>query len=93
MTKLLAAVVIVSGLLIMRHPAWGQAWITTSAPVTKEAVASSGEVSKLVAVVYTDGNGGGGPIFVSAGSGTNWTQTGAPLTEWTPWLLRRTAPG
>jgi hypothetical protein len=81
MKRLLAAVVIISGLLIARH--CGQAWTTTSALVTNwEAVASSADGSRLVAVVYTDGNGGGGPIFISSDSGTNWTQTSAPLAEW-----------
>jgi hypothetical protein len=83
MKKLPVALVFLSGLLIARHLACAQAWITTTAPLTNwEAVASSADGSKLVAVVYTDGHGGGGPIFVSSDSGTNWTLTSAPLAEW-----------
>ena len=83
MKKLFVALLIMSGLLTVGRRACAQAWATTSAPVTNwEAVASSADGSKLVAVVYTDGSGGGGPIFVSTDSGTNWTQTGAPLAEW-----------
>jgi hypothetical protein len=83
MKKLLAVVATITGLLDARHAACGQVWTTTTAPATNwQAVASSADGSKLVAVVYTDGQGGGGPIFVSSDSGTNWTPTSAPLAEW-----------
>jgi hypothetical protein len=83
MKQFLAAFIIAEFLLAGLHSACAQTWATANAPVTNwQAVASSADGSKVVAVVYTDGNGGGGPVYVSSDAGTNWTQTTAPLAEW-----------
>ena len=75
--------VIIVAVLLAGHPACGQTWNNANAPQTNwQAVASSADGSKLVAVVYTDGSGGGGPIYVSSDGGTNWTPTIAPLADW-----------
>jgi hypothetical protein len=55
-----------------------QGWTLTSAPITNwQAVASSADGTKLVAVVN------GGPIYTSADSGASWSITTAPTTNWT----------
>jgi hypothetical protein len=55
----------------------GQNWLQTTAPSTNwQAVASSADGAKLVAVVN------GGLIYISADSGANWSTTTAPATNW-----------
>jgi hypothetical protein len=66
----------------------GATWTPTGAPSLRWwSVASSDDGNKLVAGVRYGGPDGtyppaGGPIYISADSGTTWTATTAPITNW-----------
>lgn len=65
---------------------FGANWrLAGNAPVMSfPSVASSEDGTKVVVVSNINAPGGpsAGPIYVSLDSGTNWTQTGAPLATW-----------
>jgi hypothetical protein len=83
MKKILVLAALVSGLIPFTGRVAAQTWNQTLAPRTNwQAIASSADGSKLVAVVYWDGGTGGGPIYTSANAGTNWTLTSAPIHSW-----------
>jgi uncharacterized repeat protein (TIGR03803 family) len=61
-------------------------WVSTIVPIHNwDAIASSADGTKLVAVAYDLGTGGiytGGPIYTSTNSGATWISNSLPVGQW-----------